>query len=161
MVKINGFTQLQKKLENMSKKTFEVKVKKIVNSINNLKSILLKEQQRRLSNTNTRDGITTYPHKRTGNLLNNLINIKMESFSNAKFKKTAKGLSYTHTSTNILDGGEGGNTVYKVVNGKRLNYASLLQNSSKFSKYNNYFQRLQAIFNYQYNQRVNRLLQRY
>ena len=161
MAKISGFNQLRKKLENMSEKTFKAKVKKIINSINDLKSILIKEQQKRLSNTNIRDGITTYPHKRSGNLMKNLIDLKMESFSEAKFKKTNKGLSYTHTSTNTLDGGDNGSTVYKTVNGKKVNYARLLQNSSKYSKYNNYFQRIQSIFNYQYNQRVSRLLKRY
>jgi len=161
MAKVTGFTQLRKKLINISEKTFKVNVKKIVTSINDLKSILLKEQQRKLSNSNFKDGNTTYPHKRTGNLMNNLINIKMQSFSSSKFKKTAKGISYTHTSTNMLDGGENGNTVYKVYKGKRYNYAEILQNSDKLSKWNGYFQRLQAVFKYQYTQRVTRILKRY
>jgi len=161
MAKVTGFSQLKKKILSTSQKTFKVKVHKIVNSINDLKSILLKEQQRRLANTNLNDKVTTYPHKRTGNLMNNLINIKMQSFSSNNFKKTAKGISYTHTSTNTLDGGTEGNTVYKVYKGKRYNYAEILQNSNKLSKWNNYFQKLQSIFEYQYTQRVNRLLNRY
>ena len=161
MATVTGFTQLKKKIVNVSEKTFKVKVKKIVNSINNLKSILLKEQQRRLANTNIRDGITAYPHKRTGNLMTNLIDIKLQSFSESKFKKTSNGLSYTHISTNTLDGGEGKHTVYKVHKGQRYNYADDLQNSEKYSKYNNYYQKLQAVFKYQYTQRVTRLLNKY
>ena len=163
MAKITGFTQLKKKLINMSEKTFKAKVKRIVNSINDLKSILIKEQQRRLSNTNIKDGITAYPHRREGNLMDNLIDLKMESFSSSKFVKTNKGMSYTHTSINKLDGGKGtnNNTVYKVYKGKRYNYAEILQKSNKLKKWNGYFQRLQAIFKYQYTQRVTRLLNRY
>ena len=161
MAKVTGFTQLKKKLVNMSKKTFEAKVKRIIDSINDLKSVLIKEQQRRLSNRNINDGITAYPHRREGNLMKNLIDLKIESFSSSKFVKTNKGMSYTHKSTNMLDGGKNGNTVYKVYKGKRYNYAEILQNSDKLSKWNGYFQRLQAIFKYQYTQRVKRLLNRY
>jgi len=161
MAKVTGFTQLKKRIQDTSVKVFKVKVKNIVNSINNLKSKLINEQKRRLSNTNINDGITTYPHKRTGNLLNNLIDLKMESFSEAKFITKGNTVTYTHTSTNMLDGGKNGNTVYKVYKGKRYNYAEILQNSNKLSKWNGYFERLQSIFKHQYYISVNQILRRY
>jgi len=158
MAKLKGFNNLKKTIQNVSEKQFKAKVKKFVDSVSNLKSKLVKEQQRRLMNRNINDGITAYPHRRTGNLMRNLIDIKVESYRPNGFKKKGKYLTYTHSTTNMLDGGEKGITVWKVYKGKRYKYAEILQNSDKLSKWNGYYQRLQAIFKENYLRSVSRIM---
>lgn len=157
MAKISGFANLKKTIINTSEKAFKVKVKKFVDSVSNLKSKLIKEQQRRLMNRNLNDGITSFPHRRTGNLMRNLIDIKVESYRPSNYKRKGTKLSYTHSTTNMLDGGKDGTTVFKLYKGKRYKYAEILQSSDRFSKYNGYFERLQAIFENQYRKSISRI----
>jgi hypothetical protein len=158
MATIKGFNQLRKTVIAKSEKSFKVKVKNFVDSVNNLKSKLLKVQQRKLMNRSINDGKTDFPHKRTGNLMRNLIDIRVDTYRPNNYKRKGNLISYTHKTSNILDGGDEGTTVFRIYKGKRYKYAEILQNSDKFSKWNRYFERLQAIFEKQYRSSISRIL---
>lgn len=160
MAKLTGFSNLKKTIINSTEKQFKARVKRFVDKVINLREKLLKAQQQRLQNRNINDGITSYPHRRTGNLIDNLIDIQMETYKETKYKRKGNILSYTHTTRNLLDGGANKsiNTVFKTYKGKRYTYAQILQYSDTHKKYNGYFQRLQAIFRSQYYSSTSRLL---
>ena len=158
MAKLIGMTKLTKTLKANTEEAFKVKVKKFVDSLSSVKNSLVLAQKKKLMNTNIRDGKTDFPHKRSGNLLDNLIDLKVESFREANFKKTDKYLSYTHTTINRLDGGGQGSTVFKIRKGQRINYASDLQKGDRYKKWNGYFERLQNIFRAEYLRNIRNIL---
>lgn len=151
MATITGLTQLKVILNHSSVEAFKVKVKKIVTSMNSYKMIFLKSQQANLVNPNLRDGNTNFPHIRTGNLMRNLIQIKMDKFNENKFKESSKKISYTFNTLNSLDGGNSTRrTVYrKNKRGDKFYYAQFLNEGGKSAnrqRYKGYFGRLQEVF---------------
>lgn len=129
--------------------SFKNKVRKFVDSMTSYKLLFIKVQQAKLTNPYLNDNRTDFPHIRSGNMLRNLIDLKMDRFQEAKFKESPKKLSYLFETTNSLDGGGSGrHTVYrKGKDGSIFNYAEYLNKGGKrTSRYKGYFGRLQNTF---------------
>lgn len=148
MAKVTGLTNLNKLMHGITVDAFKAKVKKFVDSMTYYKLFFIKVQQARLVNPYLRDGRTEYPHIRTGNMMRNLIDIKMDRFKESNFKTLPTSMTYTFNTTNELDGGGGKNTVYrKGKSGENFNYAEYLNKGGKrTSRYKGYFGRLQNTF---------------
>lgn len=148
MASVTGLDKLKTILRGVPIEAFKQKVRLFVEAFNNYKSFFIKVQQARLVNPYINDNRTDYPHTRTGNLMRNLIEVKMDRYKETNFKQSAKTLSYTFETTNILDGGYGKARVFRVgKNGRNFNYARYLNEGGKrTSRYKGYFGRLQFTF---------------
>lgn len=148
MANVTGLNNLKVLMRSVPIDTFKQKVRIFVESMNSYKDFFIKMQQARLVNPYIKDGRTAYPHIRTGNLMRNLIEIKMDRFKESNFKQSAKSLSYSFETINRLDGGYGNARVFrKGKDGSKFNYARYLNEGGKrTSRYKGYFGRLQGTF---------------
>ena len=152
MATIIGLNNLKILMRGVPIEVFKTKVMRFVNAMNSYKSFFIKVQQAKLVNPYINDNITDYPHIRTGNLMRNLIDIRMDRFKESNFIETSKKLTYEFETTNMLDGGNTGkNKVYRVGKGTKFNYAKYLNEGGKrTSRYKGYFGRLQQVFRFNF-----------
>lgn len=150
MAKLSGFKELHYKLKQSSIEVFKEKVRNIVETMNSYRDLFMRVQRARLTNPYIKDGNTTYPHTRSGNMLRRLVDTKMERYRVELFKESFNKITYTHYTTNMLDGGNSGrSTVYRRGKGGNFNYAHWLE-TNKRSRYKGYFGRLQQTFKTNY-----------
>lgn len=144
MAKITGLNNLKIVMRAIPIEAFKTKVRKFVEAMNSYKSLFTKVQQAKLVNPYINDNRTDFPHIRTGNLMRNLIDVKMDRYKESNFKQSAKVLSYEFETINRMDYTK----VYRVgKNGQKFNYAKYLNDGGKrTSRYKGYFGRLHQIF---------------
>lgn len=155
MAKITGLSNLKVVMRGIPIEVFKTKVRKFVEAFNSFRPIFTKVQQAKLVNPYINDNRTDFPHIRTGNLMRNLISIKMDRYKESNFKQSAKVLSYEFETTNILQS----NKVFKVSKkGSKVYYAKDLNTGKNTSKrYMGYFGRLQQIFRNNFNSKYREL----
>lgn len=155
MAKITGLSNLKVVMRGVPIEVFKTKVRKFVEAFNSFKSLFIKVQQAKLVNPYINDNRTDFPHIRTGNLMRNLIDVKMDRYKESNFKQSAKVLSYEFETTNILQS----NKVFKVSKkGSKVYYAKDLNTGKNTSKrYMGYFGRLQQIFRNNFNSKYREL----
>lgn len=144
MAKITGLSNLKIVMRGIPIEVFKTKVRKFVEAFNSFKALFTKVQQAKLVNPYINDNRTDFPHIRTGNLMRNLIDVKMDRYKESNFKQSGNILSYEFETTNRMDYSK----VYKVSKGgaKRY-YAKDLDTGKNTSKrYMGYFGRLHQIF---------------
>lgn len=152
-MKISGLDSLVVSIKAKGINSFKKKVKEFITEITSYREHFIKIQKDKLSNRNINDGKTDFPHYRTGNLYNKLVDLKIERYDPKKFTHTKSIVKYTHSSTNMLEDGKSGFTsgnVYVNRNGKIWYYAKYLESAKRVSRYNGYFGRLQTIFSKEY-----------
>lgn len=155
MAKITGLSNLKVVMRGIPIEVFKTKVRKFVEAFNSYKALFIKVQQAKLVNPYINDNRTDFPHIRTGNLMRNLIDVKMDRYKESNFKQSAKVLSYEFETTNILQS----NKVFKVSKkGSKVYYAKDLNTGKNTSKrYMGYFGRLQQIFRNNFNSKYREL----
>lgn len=155
MAKITGLSNLKVVMRGIPIEVFKTKVRKFVEAFNSFKTLFIKVQQAKLVNPYINDNRTDFPHIRTGNLMRNLIDVKMDRYKESNFKQSAKVLSYEFETTNILQS----NKVFKVSKkGSKVYYAKDLNTGKNTSKrYMGYFGRLQQIFRNNFNSKYREL----
>lgn len=144
MAKITGLNNLKIVMRAIPIEVFKTKVRKFVEAFNSFKSLFTKVQQAKLVNPYINDNRTDFPHIRTGNLMRNLIDVKMERYKESNFRQSANILSYEFETTNRMNY----NKVFKVSKkGSKVYYAKDLDTGKNTSKrYMGYFGRLHQIF---------------
>jgi hypothetical protein len=141
-----GLVNLKKLITAKTEKIFLSKVKSFIRDLNintmKIKSIM----KLFLANRAVNDGNTNFPHFRTGNLAENLINIQVEKFDRKNINKTKDTLKYSVKVTSILDGGINNSNYSKatVKSPKGFAYANYLNYYNP--KYKGYYDRLQDVF---------------
>ena len=155
MAKITGLSNLKVVMRGIPIEVFKTKVRKFVEALNSFKALFIKVQQAKLVNPYINDNRTDFPHIRTGNLMRNLIDVKMDRYKESNFKQSAKVLSYEFETTNRMDYSK----VFRVgKNGQKFNYAKYLNDGGKrTSRYKGYFGRLQQIFRNNFNSKYREL----
>ena len=155
MAKITGLSNLKVVMRGIPIEVFKTKVRRFVEAFNSFKALFIKVQQAKLVNPYINDNRTDFPHIRTGNLMRNLIDVKMDRYKETNFKQSAKVLSYEFETTNILQS----NKVFKVSKkGSKVYYAKDLNTGKNTSKrYMGYFGRLQQIFRNNFNSKYREL----
>lgn len=155
MAKITGLTNLKVVMRGIPIEVFKTKVRKFVEAFNSFKALFIKVQQAKLVNPYINDNRTDFPHIRTGNLMRNLIDVKMDRYKESNFKQSATILSYTFETTNRMDYEK----VYRVgKNGQKFNYAKYLNDGGKrTSRYKGYFGRLHQVFRNNFNSKYREL----
>jgi hypothetical protein len=124
MAKITGLSNLKIVMRGIPIEVFKTKVRKFVEAFNSFKSLFIKVQQAKLVNPYINDNRTDFPHIRTGNLMRNLIDVKMERYKESNFKQSGNILSYEFETTNRMDYSK----VYKVgKGGAKVYYARDLE----------------------------------
>ena len=144
MATVTGLTNLKVAMKSIPIDLFKVKVKNFVNSMNSFKSLFMKVQQAKLVNPYLKDNKTDYPHIRSGNLMRNLIDLKMDRFKESNFVQTTNNISYTFETTNSYSV----KSIYRLgKDGSKFYYAKYLNDGGKrTSRYRGYFGRLQMVF---------------
>ena len=155
MAKITGLTNLKIVMRGIPIEVFKTKVRKFVEAFNSFKALFIKVQQAKLVNPYINDNRTDFPHIRTGNLMRNLIDVKMDRYKESNFKQSGNILSYEFETTNRMDYSK----VFRVgKNGQKFNYAKYLNDGGKrTSRYKGYFGRLQQIFRNNFNSKYREL----
>jgi hypothetical protein len=155
MAKITGLNNLKIVMRGIPIEVFKTKVRKFVEAFNSFKALFIKVQQAKLVNPYIRDNRTDFPHIRTGNLMRNLIDVKMDRYKESNFKQSGNILSYEFETTNRMDYSK----VFRVgKNGQKFNYAKYLNDGGKrTSRYKGYFGRLQQIFRNNFNSKYREL----
>ena len=155
MAKVTGLSNLKIVMRGIPIEVFKTKVRKFVEAFNSYKALFIKVQQAKLVNPYINDNRTDFPHIRTGNLMRNLIDVKMDRYKESNFKQSGNILSYEFETTNILQS----NKVFKVSKkGSKVYYAKDLNTGKNTSKrYMGYFGRLQQIFRNNFNSKYREL----
>jgi hypothetical protein len=155
MAKVTGLNNLKVVMRGIPIEVFKTKVRKFVEAFNSFKALFIKVQQAKLVNPYINDNRTDFPHIRTGNLMRNLIDVKMERYKESNFKQSGNILSYEFETTNRMDYSK----VYKVgKNGSKVYYAKDLNTGKNTSKrYMGYFGRLQQVFRTNFNSKYREL----
>jgi hypothetical protein len=155
MAKITGLSNLKIVMRGIPIEVFKTKVRKFVEAFTSFKTLFTKVQQAKLVNPYINDNRTDFPHIRTGNLMRNLIDVKMDRYKESNFKQSGNILSYEFETTNRMDYSK----VFRVgKNGQKFNYAKYLNDGGKrTSRYKGYFGRLQQIFRNNFNSKYREL----
>ena len=155
MAKITGLNNLKIVMRGIPIEVFKTKVRKFVEAFNSFKALFTKVQQAKLVNPYINDNRTDFPHIRTGNLMRNLIDVKMDRYKESNFKQSGNILSYEFETTNRMDYSK----VFRVgKNGQKFNYAKYLNDGGKrTNRYKGYFGRLQQIFRNNFNSKYREL----
>ena len=85
MAKITGLSNLKVVMRGIPIEVFKTKVRKFVEALNSFKALFIKVQQAKLVNPYINDNRTDFPHIRTGNLMRNLIDVKMDRYKESNF----------------------------------------------------------------------------
>ena len=155
MAKITGLSNLKVVMRGIPIEVFKTKVRKFVEAFNSFKTLFIKVQQAKLVNPYINDNRTDFPHIRTGNLMRNLVDVKMDRYKESNFKQSAKVLSYEFETINKLDSSK----IYRRgKTGNKFLYAKYLNDGGKrTSRYKGYFGRLQQIFRNNFNSKYREL----
>ena len=155
MAKITGLNNLKVVMRGIPIEVFKTKVRKFVEAFNSFKALFIKVQQAKLVNPYINDNRTDFPHIRTGNLMRNLIDVKMDRYKESNFKQKGNILSYEFETTNRMDYSK----VYKVGKGgaKRYYAKDLNEGKNTSKRYMGYFGRLQQIFRNNFNSKYREL----
>ena len=155
MAKVTGLSNLKIVMRGIPIEAFKTKVRKFVEAFNSYKALFIKVQQAKLVNPYINDNRTDFPHIRTGNLMRNLIEVKMDRYKETNFKQSGNILSYEFETTNRMDYSK----VYRVdKGGAKRYYAKDLNTGKNTSKrYMGYFGRLQQIFRNNFNSKYREL----
>lgn len=155
MAKITGLNNLKIVMRGIPIEVFKTKVRKFVEAFNSFKALFTKVQQAKLVNPYINDNRTDFPHIRTGNLMRNLIDVKMDRYKESNFKQSGNILSYEFETTNRMDYSK----VYKVGKGgaKRYYAKDLNEGKNTSKRYMGYFGRLQQIFRNNFNSKYREL----
>lgn len=134
---MKGFQKLTKKIYETSRKSFEKVVKKYINKIiPNINKRIYKDMKSDLVTKTS----NSYPKIRTGNLANNLIDLRVEKFNKKNYIKSNKSIKYSIKVSSVLDNGIGNKSYSKasVKSSKGFAYANYL---------NYYHPRLKGYYN--------------
>jgi len=155
MAKITGLNNLKVVMRGIPIEVFKTKVRKFVEAFTSFKTLFTKVQQAKLVNPYINDNRTDFPHIRTGNLIRNLIDVKMDRYKESNFKQSGNILSYEFETTNRMDYSK----VYKVGKGgaKRYYAKDLNEGKNTSKRYMGYFGRLQQIFRNNFNSKYREL----
>ena len=127
----------------ISEKNFRKKVEKVFKSLTSIHKVSRKAVVSYLRNNAGRGNV---PNIRSGNLLNNIASAGYTKESKPKYTKTSTKLIASFTNVWSIDENRDGNHLVTSKDGRNAPYASYLNYSSKFSRYNGYFMKLSETY---------------
>lgn len=130
---------LRVRIIGISEKNFKKKVETIFKKLSSIHEVSRKAVVTYLT---TNAGSGNIPKIQSGNLLKNIASAGYTKESKPKYTRTSTSLIASFTNVWNMDRDESGSHLVKSKDGRNAPYASYLNYSNKFSKYNNYFDKL-------------------